>query len=62
MAVSGGIDVPEFLGSRATFLIGGVGGLDGAALKQGSVLPVGRGQPTANVTAPEEIRPRIVHE
>ena len=59
VAVSGGIDVPEFLGSRATFLIGGVGGLDGAALKEGSVLPVGRGQPTANVTAPAEIRPRL---
>ena len=59
VAVSGGIDVPEFLGSRATFLIGGVGGLDGEALKEGSILPVGIGQGTPDLVAPKEIRPAI---
>ena len=59
LAVSGGIDVPAFLGSRATFLVGGVGGLDGAELKEGSVLPVGEGEGTADLIAPEGIRPII---
>ena len=59
LAVSGGIDVPKFLGSRATFLVGGVGGLDGEALKEGSSLPVGNGEGTANLIAPMEIRPVI---
>ena len=59
LAVSGGIDVPEFLGSRATFLVGGVGGLDGEALKEDSTLPVGNGEGTADLIAPEEIRPAI---
>ena len=59
LAVSGGIDVPEFLGSRATFLIGGVGGLDGEALKEGSILPVGNGEGTPDLIAPAETRPAI---
>ena len=59
LAVSGGIEVSEFLGSRATFLVGGVGGLDGDALKEGSILPVGNGEATADLIAPEEIRPVI---
>ena len=59
LAVSGGIEVLEFLGSRATFLVGGVGGLDGDALKEGSILPVGNGEATADLIAPEEIRPVI---
>src|SRR5437016_4912365 len=32
LALSGGIDVPEVLGSRATHTIGGIGGLGGRAL------------------------------
>jgi biotin-dependent carboxylase-like uncharacterized protein len=38
LAVSGGVDLPEQLGSRSTFLRGGFGGLGGKSLQAGSVL------------------------
>lgn len=41
LAVAGGIDVPPDLGSRATYLVGARGGLDGRALEKGDALPVG---------------------
>ncbi len=39
LAVSGGFRVPEAAGSRATFLRGALGGLDGRALRPGDILP-----------------------
>ena len=42
LAVSGGLDVPVDLGSRCTFLLGGVGGHHGRALVTGDLLPLGR--------------------
>ena len=47
--VAGGLDVPPVLGSRSTFLLGGFGGLDGRALADGDVLPLGRPE---NLRAP----------
>jgi antagonist of KipI len=41
LAVSGGIDVPLVLGSRATDLRAGFGGLAGRALRDGDELPLG---------------------
>jgi antagonist of KipI len=41
LAISGGIDVPLVLGSRATDLRGGFGGLAGRALRDGDVLMLG---------------------
>jgi antagonist of KipI len=41
LAISGGIDLPPILGSRATDLRTGFGGLDGRALRDGDVLPLG---------------------
>ena len=41
MAVAGGIDVPVVLGSRSTYALGALGGLEGRALKAGDVLPIG---------------------
>lgn len=41
LAVRGGLDVPPFLGSRATYVRARVGGLDGRLLAAGDVLPVG---------------------
>lgn len=41
LAVQGGIDVPLFLGSRATHMRGQFGGFDGRALRKGDRLPVG---------------------
>ncbi|NYA43552.1 biotin-dependent carboxyltransferase family protein [Serratia fonticola] len=42
LAVSGGINVPEMLGSRSTDLKAGFGGLEGRQLKEGDVLPAGK--------------------
>jgi urea carboxylase len=40
LAVRFGFDVPEYLGSRATFTLGGFGGHGGRALRKGDVLHV----------------------
>ncbi len=59
VAVSGGIDVPLVLGSRSTYALGALGGLDGRALKIGDILPIGgkRKSVTAGSTVPAELRP-----
>ena len=44
IAFAGGIDAPLFLGSRATFVIGACGGLDGRALKEGQTIPLGEAE------------------
>ncbi len=41
LGVRGGIDVPEFLGSRSTFTLGGFGGHEGRALRAGDALAIG---------------------
>ena len=41
IAVHGGIDVPEVLGSRSTYPIGAIGGVEGRALAKGDIVPVG---------------------
>ena len=41
VAVSGGIDVPPVLGSRATYLPGRFGGFEGRLLRSGDRLPLG---------------------
>lgn len=43
IAISGGIDVPEALGSRSTYPIGALGGFKGRAIAKGDELPVGAG-------------------
>jgi biotin-dependent carboxylase-like uncharacterized protein len=43
VAVSGGIDVPEVLGSRSTYGLGALGGFSGRPLQAGDRLPVGAG-------------------
>lgn len=62
LAVSGGIFVPEILGSRATFPLGGFGGHNGRALEPGDRLtidPHARG-PRRALSLP--LRPVIRHE
>lgn len=41
LAVAGGVDVPVIMGSRATYLRGSLGGLEGRRLKAGDCLAVG---------------------
>ena len=48
IAFDGGIDVPPVLGSRATHVVSGLGGLEGRALKAGDCLRLGRFQGRAS--------------
>lgn len=60
IAVEGGIDVPEVLGSRSTYPIGKIGGFEGRALQAGDVLPVGasaEGDLPQMDAVPEDLRP-----
>ena len=41
LAIAGGIDVPDYLGSKATFTLGQVGGHGGRTLRVGDVLHLG---------------------
>jgi urea carboxylase len=50
LAIRGGLDVPEYLGSRSTFTLGGFGGHGGRQLRRGDILHFG-GSP-----APDEPR------
>ncbi|TAA55839.1 biotin-dependent carboxyltransferase family protein [Shinella sp. JR1-6] len=57
IAVSGGIDVPEALGSRSTYPIGALGGFKGRPLAAGDELPVGAGSlASEGKTVPEALR------
>lgn len=42
LAVAGGFELPQVMGSRATYLRGGFGGYQGRALRAGDTLEVGR--------------------
>lgn len=62
--VRGGLDVPTYLGSAATFTLGGFGGATGRALAAGDVLvpgPVSPGAP-APAAVPAEQRPRFTRQ
>ncbi|HEY8106682.1 MAG TPA: biotin-dependent carboxyltransferase family protein, partial [Gemmatimonadales bacterium] len=57
VAVSGGIDVPPVLGSRATYLPAHFGGLDGRLLRTGDQLPIGDAAqtPASRASLPAEL-------
>jgi biotin-dependent carboxylase-like uncharacterized protein len=42
LAAEGGVDVPATMGSRATYVRGAIGGLDGRALRAGDAVPLAR--------------------
>jgi antagonist of KipI len=52
LALPGGIDVPNVLGSRSTALAAGFGGLDGRAVRRGDVLAAAEPKETGSVTVP----------
>jgi biotin-dependent carboxylase-like uncharacterized protein len=58
IAVSGGIDVPIALGSRSTYLLGALGGLEGRTLRAGDRLALGASAGAAVVgrSVPEALR------
>ena len=47
LAVDGGVDVPEVMGSRATHVTAALGGCEGRALRRGDKLPLGPGRPVS---------------
>lgn len=57
IAISGGIDTPLALGSRSTYAIGALGGVEGRAIAAGDELPVGASAGgAAGSTVPPELR------
>ena len=60
LAIRGGIDVPRYLGSRATFTLGRFGGHGGRSLCAGDVLHVGSGEALSEpAPIPVEVLPVI---
>lgn len=49
LAIAGGIDVPEVLGSRSTYTLGAIGGFEGRRLQAGDRLRVGAPRPGTRV-------------
>jgi urea carboxylase len=64
LAVAGGLDVPEYLGSRSTFILGRFGGHAGRPVRAGDVLHIVPGGPTSGVLheLPVGLRPRYARE
>ena len=61
LACSGGIAVPEVLGSRSTYLLAGFGGHDGRALRAGDRLPLGSARVmTDTVTATRSLASSLI--
>ncbi|MEI8292783.1 MAG: 5-oxoprolinase/urea amidolyase family protein [bacterium] len=61
LAIRSGLDVPEYLGSRSTFTLGGFGGHCGRSLRAGDVLRLGKIEPLrepASIT----VRPELTRE
>jgi biotin-dependent carboxylase-like uncharacterized protein len=59
LAVAGGVAVPPVLGSRATYLRGRMGGLNGRALARDDRVPIGAAPPPRRRAVPESARPRF---
>ena len=57
IAISGGITTPIALGSRSTYPIGALGGIEGRAIKAGDELPTGGSQgPGDGRSVPDALR------
>jgi biotin-dependent carboxylase-like uncharacterized protein len=62
IAFAGGIDVAPVMGSRSTYLRAGIGGLDGRALTEGDVLPLGEAKGKIRIRdIPENLIPEYKH-
>ena len=56
IAIAGGIDTPPTLGSRSTYVIGSLGGVDGRPIAPGDSLPLGQGAGKAGLSVPNALR------
>lgn len=63
IALAGGVDVPEVLGSRSTYPIGRLGGVDGRKLEAGDRISIAAGGASqAGAEIPEDLRPTFPKE
>jgi urea carboxylase len=65
IAIRGGFDVPQYLGSRSTFIKGGFGGYQGRSLMAGDVLPIGSTSSTVFTGTrclPLKLRPKMTKD
>jgi len=60
LAVSGGFDVPPYLGSRATYVPGAIGGHEGRALKKGDRIAFGNPSRNLDVAGGRRLKPEMV--
>lgn len=60
LGVLGGIDVPEYMGSQATYVPGGIGGFEGRALKKGDRVPIGASRLIPDQVAGRRVKPDLV--
>lgn len=58
IAVAGGIDTPPSLGSRSTYAVGLLGGIEGRAIRDGDELPIGSDSKSVKegLSVPENLR------
>ncbi len=59
LAIPGGVDVPQVMGSRATYIRGAVGGYAGRRLQTGDRLAAARRAPAARLGLPAALRPPV---
>jgi urea carboxylase len=59
LCVAGGLQCPQYLGSRSTFTLGGFGGHNGRALRSGDVLHLETVDACEPARVPQALRPRI---
>jgi len=63
LAVQGGFDVPDYLGSKSTFTLGQFGGHGGRSLRVGDVLHLAKQVKTYKpVVTPENLKPTYTHD
>jgi biotin-dependent carboxylase-like uncharacterized protein len=62
LAVEGGFDVPEVMGSRSTYPKGGIGGINGGPITAGDILRKGKSERDCGKTFPEDLIPSYPRE
>ncbi|MDD5365712.1 MAG: urea carboxylase [Gallionellaceae bacterium] len=62
LAVAGGFQVPDYLGSKSTFSLGQFGGHGGRALRVGDVLHIRADAESTPAALPAEQQPALTHE
>jgi len=60
LSVAGGVDVPVYLGSKATCVFGSYGGFDGRALKPGDEVQFGKSEKSSSELAGRKINPECL--